>query len=253
MTARARGPALLLAALVAAGCTPPGPKQPSKPSNWTMVVGIDVSGSFKGQYDDAILFASQYIYAHVNGLGGLRVPTSLFVAGIGGERPGEPKAFHPINDFTGRTPDQIAADLRVWFKPLDAFTDFNVFFKQVAVLVKERGLILAPINLVLLSDGIQDVGARLSPGTSPIAQIDLAPLEFLSRSVTVRLLYASPTVDDLWKRLIRRKRVRLWTVETPVMIGWHRQVKADVPLANQDNLWKWVTDNVDFRARGGVL
>src|SRR5260370_2980900 len=109
------------------------------------------------------------------GLGGLGVPAPLGVAVIGGEGPKEPKAFHPINGFAGRTPDQIAADLRVWFKPLDAFTDFNVFFKQVAVLVKERGLILAPINLVLLSDGIQDVGPRRSPGSSPIARIDLAP------------------------------------------------------------------------------
>lgn len=254
MTTRAWARALALAALAAASCTPPGGKQqPSKPANFTMVVGIDVSGSFRGQYEDAVEFAAQYIYAHVNGLGGLRVPTSLFVAGIGGERPGEPKAFHPINDFAGRTPEQIAADLRGWFKPMDAFTDFNVFFQQVAVLVKERGLILAPINIVLLSDGIQDVGQRLSPGSNPISQIDLAPLEFLSRSVTVRLLYASPTVDDYWKRLIRRKRVRLWTVETPVMVGWHRQVKAGVPLAEQASLFKWVLDNVDYRARGGVL
>ncbi|HEX4574510.1 MAG TPA: hypothetical protein VH158_05215 [Gemmatimonadales bacterium] len=252
MSPRRRVASLVLAALLVARCTPPA-DQKGKPANWTMIIGIDVSGSFRGQYEDAIEFASQYIYAHVNGLGGLRVPTGLFVGSIGGERPGEPKAFHPINDFTGRTPEQIAADLRGWFKSIDAFTDFNVFFAQVAQLVKERGLVLAPLNVVLLSDGIQDVGARLARGSNPIGQIDLSPLEFLSRSVTVRLLYASPTVGDSWKRLIRRKRVRLWTVLAPVMVGWHRQYRPGVPLERQADLWKWVQDNVDFRARGGML
>src|SRR5260370_34878877 len=111
--ARSRGSALLLGALVAAGCTAPGNKQPSKPSNWTMVVGIDVSGSFRNQYEDAIQFAAQYIYAHVNGLGGLRVPTSLFVPGIGGQRPNAPEAFPPINHFAGRTPDPLTTHLPV--------------------------------------------------------------------------------------------------------------------------------------------
>ncbi|HYL55548.1 MAG TPA: hypothetical protein VEU73_08240 [Gemmatimonadales bacterium] len=45
-----------------------------------------MSGPFKEQYYDAVEFASYYIYAHVNGLGGLRVPTAVFVASIGGER-----------------------------------------------------------------------------------------------------------------------------------------------------------------------
>ena len=58
--------------------------------------------------------------------------------------------------------------------------------------------------------GIVATGPRLvaknpvSPIT-PAAGIDLAPLEFLSRSVTVRLLYASPTVGDTWKKQIRRE------------------------------------------------
>ena len=252
MRPRRAGATLAWVALLTLACTTSA-DQKGKPANWTMIVGIDVSGSFRGEFEDAIDFAARYIYAHVNGLGGLRVPTALFVGSIGGERPGEPKAFHPINDFTGRTPEQIAADLRGWYKTVDAFTDFNVFFTQVAQLVKERGLILAPLNVVLLSDGIQDVGQRLSRGTNPIGQIDLSPLEFLSRSVTVRLLYASPTVGDTWKRLIRRRRVRLWTVFTPVMVGWHRQYHAGVPLEQQASLWKWVLDNVDFRARGGVI
>jgi hypothetical protein len=251
MNARRSG--AVLAALIVLGCAPG--EQQTKPGNSTMIVGIDVSGSFKPQYDDAIEFASYYIYAHLHGLGGLRAPTSLFVGAVGGDRPGEPKAFHPINDFANSTRGQIATDLRAWFPPRDALTDFNVFFKQVAMLARERGLILAPMNLVLLSDGVPDTpgGARFAGNSNPIARIDLGTLEFLSRSVTVRLLYASPTIGDEWKRLIRRKRVRLWTQEAPVMAGWHRQMQPGVPLEQQNDLWKWVLDNVDFRVRAGNL
>jgi hypothetical protein len=206
-------------------------------------------------YDDAVEFAAHYIYAHLNALGGLRIPTALFVGSVGGARPGEPKSFHPINDFQGRTVDQIATDIRSWFPPTDPYTDFNAFFQRVASLVKERGLILAPLNVVVLSDGVPDAtpGTRLAAGQSPYAGIDLGPLEFLSRSVTVRLLYASPTVGDNWKKQIRRKRVRLWTEEAQVMAGWRSQLKPDLPLERQADLWKWVHDNVDFRVRSANL
>jgi hypothetical protein len=250
----ARG--LLLGAVLAAGCRPPA-EQAGKPANSTMVIGIDVSGSFRDArlYDEAVNFIANYIYANLNGLGGLKPPTALFFSSIGGARADEQKAFHPINDFQGRTPDQIAADIRTWFPQTDPYTDFNVFFQRVAGLVKERGLVLAPLNVVVLSDGVPDVppGTHLATGQNPFTRIDLSPLEFLSRSVTVRLLYASPTVGEDWKRLIKHKRVRLWTQEAQVMAGWHKQFRPNVPLERQDDLWKWVRDNVDFRARGGVL
>lgn len=200
-------------------------------------------------------FAAHYIYAHLSGLGGLRVPTALFVGSVGGARPGEPKPFHPINDFAGRSVDQIAADIRAWFPSTDAYTDFNAFFQRSAGLVKERGLILAPLNVVVLSDGVPDAtpGTQFAAGQNPYTTIDLSPLEFLSRSVTVRLLYASPTVGDDWKKLIKRKRVRLWTEEAQVMAGWRTQLKPDQPLERQADLWKWVQDNVDFRVRAANL
>jgi len=177
------------------------------------------------------------------------------VGPIGGSRPAEPKSFHPINDFQGRSVEQIAADIRTWFPPNDPYTDFNAFFQRVATLAKERGLILAPLNVVVLSDGVPDVtpGTRLPAGTNPYSRIDLSSLEFLSRSVTVRLLYANPTVGDNWKKIIARRRVRLWTQEAQVMAGWHQQFKPGVPLAEQKDLWKWVQDNVDFRVRVGKL
>ena len=241
--------------LAVAACTPA--PQANRTASSTLVIGIDVSGSFRDSrlYDDAVEFAAHYIYAHLNGLGGLRVPTALFVGSVGGARPGEPKAFHPINDFQGRTVDQIATDIRTWFPPTDPYTDFNAYFQRVAGLVKERGLILAPLNIVVLSDGVPDAtpGTRLAAGQDPYAGIDLAPLEFLSRSVTVRLLYASPTVGDNWKKQIRRKRVRLWTEEAQVMAGWRTQLKPDLPLERQADLWKWVHDNVDFRVRSANL
>jgi hypothetical protein len=253
VSARRRAGVALGAAALLVACA--AGDRGAAPANSTLIVGLDVSGSFRHQYDDAVEFASYYLYAHLHGLGGLRVPTALFVGSVGGDRPGEPKAFHPINDFAGRTPDQIAADLRAWFPPRDALTDFNVFFRQVATLARERGLILAPLNLVLLSDGTPDVpgGVRPARDDNPVAHIDLSPLEFLSRSVTVRLLYASPTIGDEWKRLIRRQRVRLWTQEGPVMAGWRRQLEPGLPPERQDNLWRWVRDNVDFRVRAGKI
>ena len=254
---RGRHAALLAAALAVAGCVTPAAQQPGKPANSTLVIGIDVSGSVRDAklYDDAVTFAAYYIYAHLHGLGGLKVPTSLFFGPIGGARVNEPKPFHPINDFQDRTIDQIASDIRSWFPATDAYTDFNVFFSRVSGVIKERGLILAPLSVVVLSDGIPDVppGTHLAAGQDPYARIDLTPLEFLSRSVTVRLLYASPTVGENWKRKIRHKRVRMWTQEAQVMAGWHRQVKPDLGPEVQTDLWKWVADNVDFRARAGNL
>jgi hypothetical protein len=248
--------AQLVAALLV-GCSHPEDQEPAKPAASTMIIGIDVSGSFRDArlYDDAVEFAANYIYAHLNGLGGLKTPTSLFVASVGGARPGEPKAFHPINDFQNRSVSQIAADLRAWYPSTDEYTDFNAFFQRVSGMIKERGLILAPLNVIVLSDGVPDVppGTKLAAGETAYQRIDLSPLEYLSRSVTVRLLYASPTVGENWKKQVRRKRVRLWTEEAQVMTGWHTQVKPDVPLDQQADLWKWVADNVDFRVRAANL
>src|SRR5581483_551376 len=130
--------AAALAAL-ALGCSPP-PNAP--PPKSTLVVGLDVSGSFRqsGHFDDAIEFAALYLYAHLNGLGGVRRPTDVFVGTMGGQRPGEAKTFHPIQDLTGKSPAQIAADLRTWFPETDPITDFNAFFQRVAVHVQRQNL-----------------------------------------------------------------------------------------------------------------
>ena len=61
----------------------------------TLVIGLDVSGSFRkgGHFDDAIDFASLYIYAHMKGFNGLRQPTDVFVGTMGGQQAGEAKTF----------------------------------------------------------------------------------------------------------------------------------------------------------------
>ena len=236
-----------------AACTPVD--NDARRARSTLVLGIDVSGSFEttGNYDDAIEFASHYLYGHLNGLGELAVPSAVFVGSVGGEQPGETKSFQPVHAFQNKDPEEIAGVLREQFPSRDGFTDFNAFFDRVATLVKRQGLILAPLNIVVLSDGIPDLTARDNGEESRYSTIDLGPLEYLSRSVTVRLLYATPTVSVAWERDIDRRRVRVWTVDHDVMSGWREQMESDVGNAAGERLWQWVQDNVDFRVRSRVL
>jgi hypothetical protein len=220
----------------------------------TLFVGIDTSGSFRFAYDEALTFVAHYLYGHMHEFGGLAKPRDLFVTAIGGKDNSEPKAFHPIHDFNAKDVRQIEADLRKWFPPTDTLTDFNVFFDQVARVVKDRNLVLAPITIMVVSDGVPDVrDAKIKSGSPASYQhIDLSPLDYLSKNVTVRLVYASPKVGDNWRKLVKRDRVRFWAVEYDVMKGWRAQMKPDADLANQDRLWKWVRDNVDYRVRRGA-
>jgi hypothetical protein len=245
---RAAAVAAVLTLLV--GCTPPKDAPPPKS---TLVIGLDVSGSFRksGHFDDAIDFASLYIYAHMKGLNGMRRPSDVFVGTMGGQKAGEAKTFHPIQDLTGKTPAQIAASLRAWFPEDDPITDFNAFFDRVAVHVQRQNLGLAPLSIVMFSDGVPDIpGAR---GDELYRRVDMKPLEFLSRSVTVRLLYASPRVAQRWEKLVPRKRVRLWTQDADVMAGWRRHMVSSVRPEQQDSLWSWMKNVVDFRVRRGKV
>src|SRR5579863_4919773 len=103
---------LLLAGLCA--CTGEGTPRVNKAA---VFIGVDVSGSFRKPqlYDDSLDFSAYYIYGHLNGLGGLGKMRSLFVGAIGGAFEDEPQSFHPIQDFEGKTVEQIAADLKTWF------------------------------------------------------------------------------------------------------------------------------------------
>jgi hypothetical protein len=244
---------LLAAAGLVSSCVP---EEGTRQARSTLVIGIDVSGSFRarGHYDDAIDFAAHYLYGHLNGLGELRVPSAVFVGSVGGARVGEPKSFQPMHAFRGKSVDEIAAQLREYFPPEDAFTDFNAFFGRVATLVKRQGLVLAPLDVVVFSDGIPDQTRNSSADTTDAyARIDVSSLEYLSRSVTVRLLYGSPTASVAWERQIERNRVRMWTVDDQVMSGWRDQTDGKMAMESQDALWHWIGDNVDFRVRSRRL
>jgi hypothetical protein len=242
--------ALGIAALVTLvlGCTPP---KDAPPPRSTLVVGLDVSGSFRksGKFDDALEFAALYIYAHMKGFGDLRRPTDVFVGTMGGQKTGEAKTFHPIQDLSGKSPAQIEASLRAWFPETDPITDFNAFFERVSIHVTRQNLNLAPLSIIMFSDGVPDMpGVK---GEELYKRINLKPLEYLSRSVTVRLLYAPPRVAQQWEKRVPRKRVKLWTQDADVMQGWRRHRVATAPMERQDSLWSWMKNVVDFRVRRG--
>ncbi len=92
-----------------AGCNFQSGQQSSqqRKAPMTLFIGVDVSGSFKHDYDNAMIFLAHYIYGHLHELGGLAKPQALFVASIGGKKSGEPKSFHPIHDFEGKDIEQI--------------------------------------------------------------------------------------------------------------------------------------------------
>ena len=246
--------AFFAAGFVSIGCEPP---ETEREARMTMFIGIDVSGSFQntGNFPDALRFAAHYIYGHLNQVDGLEEPNVLFVGSIGGERPGQPKSFHPIHDFQGKGVDEIHADLKRWFKPDDAFTDFNPFFERVATFTKRQNLSLRPITIVVISDGVPDLTSRPTADAPDdrYSKISLQPLEFLSRNVTVRLLYANPGVAVRWEQDVPRRRVRMWTVDDEVMKGWRGQITPGLALEDQDRLWTWIRENVDFRVRRRLL
>jgi hypothetical protein len=134
--ARFASAALTIGAL--AGCSAAAGDSP-RVARSTLVIAIDVSGSFggKARYESAIDFTANYLYAHIHGLSGLKQPTAVFVGSVGGEKPGETKSFQPIHSFQNMTVAQIAAYLRKEYPSRDGLTDFNPFFARVATLVRD--------------------------------------------------------------------------------------------------------------------
>ncbi len=231
--------------------TQAGAERAARVARNTLVIGIDVSGSFQrdGRYDSSIDFIANYLYAHLHGLGGLKQPSAVFVGSIGGEKPFETKSFQPIHTFQKMSVAEIAAYLRREYPARDGLTEFNPFFDRVATLVTRQNLVLSPINVVLLTDGLPDTPAAKGDSLGPYKKIDLSKLEYLSKSVTLRLLYPSPTIAVRWERQVPRRRVRIWTVENEVMQTWRRQYREGTRPSEQAALWKWIGDNVDFPVR----
>ena len=250
--------AIIVAALLAPGCS----KFPSFSSSRSatpeaprlvLFVGVDISGSFmNGAYfDDSIRFLARYIYAHLNGLGGMDIPHSLFVGSIGGEKKDEAKTLYPIQVFQDRTIDQIETQLRKYFprNRVNTFTDFNSFFDQVADMVDQKKLILKPISIVLLTDGKPDLGG--STRSEKFRALAVSPLEGLSRNITLRVLYTDAVTAKSWRDEVPRKRVKIWTQDAVVMAEWDNP-KTLIPgksFAEQQKFFAWVRDNVDFQPR----
>ena len=126
----------------------------------TYFIGIDVSGSFTRtkSFRNSLRFLSYYIYGHLSAKGNLGTPKDLYVGGIGGDEKEEPQAFFPIHDFQDKTPKQIEKKLKKEFgNQKDNLTDFNTYFDRVSTLVKQKNLVLAPITIILISDGVPEI------------------------------------------------------------------------------------------------
>ena len=233
------------------------PKAPEKPpanaGRLVLFVGVDISGSFMdGRYfDDSIHFLAYYIHAHLNGYGGAEIPHSLFVGSIGGEKQEEAKTLYPIQTFQDRSIEQIEAQLREIFpkKRVNKFTDFNSFFEQVSDMVDTRKLILKPISVVLLTDGVPDLGGNSR--TEKFRNLQLKPLERLSRNITLRVLYTDAVTAKSWRDEVPRKRVKIWTQDAVVMAEWNnpKTMLPGKPFAEQEKFFAWLKDNVDFQPR----
>ena len=244
--------ALIAALLALCGCNIAGKNAQADTPRTSLFIGVDISGSFmNGPYfDDSIDFLSNYIHGHLNGVGGMEVPNVMFVSSIGGAHADEPKTFYPIQTFENKTVEEIEKTLRDMFpseRP-NPFTDYNAFFEQIAYTVKSKNLVLRPITVVMVSDGIPDVK---KDGQTDFGSIVLAPLERLARSVTVRLLYTNAVVGKSWQTEIQRKRVKVWTQDAEVMVSWKdpKILLPDTPMEEQPHFFGWVEDNVDFGVR----
>lgn len=239
---------LTVLAVVFSGCSLEGEPNP----RLSLFIGVDVSGSYvtSGHYDESISFLANYIYAHLNGLGELEKPNELFVSSIGGAKPGQPKSFYPIHVFENKSVEDIEKKLREYFpkEKQNDLTDFNAFFEQIAETIRAKNLVLRPVSIVMLSDGVPDVTRN---GETDFRSVELSPLEKLSRNITVRLLYTDPVTGKKWRTEIPRRRVKIWTQSAEVMTTWNDSTIffQDSTLAKQDRWLKWTKDNVDFGVR----
>lgn len=242
---------LLLAVAPLTACDTAGGIESDMPRQ-SLFIGVDISGSYmnSGYYNDSLEFLAYYIYGHLNGVGGMERPNAMFVSSIGGATEGEPKTFFPIQNFENKSVEEVHATLEEMFpkENQNPFTDFNAFFEQVAYTVQAKNLVLRPITIVMVSDGIPDVSVN---GKTSFQAVELKPLERLARSVTVRLLYTDAVVGKSWQTAVSRKRVKVWTQDADVMRSWQdpKIMLADVPFGEQPHFFRWVEDNVDFGVR----
>ncbi|MDA2927425.1 hypothetical protein MYX78_09360 [Acidobacteria bacterium AH-259-G07] len=243
---------LFVVFLCLTGCLPENFFSKPEP-RLVLFVGVDISGSFlrSKYFDDSLYFLAHYLYAHLKGLGGLEEPKELFVGSIGGSNVGEAKTLYPIQTFKYKTIPEIHEKLKEIFpkKKENVITDFNAFFHHISETVSNRRLILKPLAIVLLSDGVPDVPEAKQ--TEAFRQIVLKPLENLSRNIVIRLLYTDAQTGDQWTTLVPRKRVRILTQDAVVMKEW-RDPSLLIPqksIEDQNRFLDWIKDQVDYPVR----
>ena len=123
-------------------------------------------------------------------------------------------------------------------------TDFNTFFRRIRSIIKQKNLVLAPLDIVMITDGVPEIASRTKTAIKQgYSKIDLSPLEHLTRNITVRILYANPRVGNHWRNYVPTKKIRVWTVEPRVMYGWKQQLAR----LGRPALHEWIRDNVDLR------
>ncbi len=218
----------------------------------SLFVGVDISGSFinSGYFDESLNFLAHYIYAHLESIDDLEEPNVLFVSSIGGAQPDEPKTFFPIQTFENKSVDEIEERLHEIFPDTvqNPITDFNAFFEQVALTLRNKNLVLRPVSVVMVSDGVPDIK---KDGETDFRSLDLSPLEQLSRNITIRVLYTDPVTGRNWQTKVPRRRVKIWTQDAEVMTTWNDSTiyLPDKPIVEQARWTEWVKDNVDFGVR----
>src|SRR5204863_10121990 len=121
-------------------------------------------------------------------------PTAVFVGSIGGDHPQETKSFQPIATFENMSVAEIARYLRKEYPNHDGLTDFNPFFNRVATLITRQNLVLAPLNIVLVTDGVPDTPAAKNDSVGKYKKIDVSKVEYLPQNLTVRLRCQRPTM-----------------------------------------------------------
>ncbi len=243
---------LLILVLTLFGCEKLKVSEKKPKPRLSLFVGVDISGSFikSNYFDDSLDFLAYYLYAHLNGLGDLEIPNALFVGSIGGETAGEPKTFFPIQTFENKSLEEISNTLKEIFPKdkINPFTDYNAFFNQVALTVKNKNFLLRPISIVMISDGIPDINQN---GSQEFSSINVKPLENLARNVTIRLIYTDAITGQKWQTKVKRNRVKMWTQDAKVMTSWKDAniLLPDVAIEEQTRFVAWIKDNVDFGVR----
>ena len=220
-------------------------KSPSKAAS-TMPIGIDIPARFgtPSGCTTTRWISRRSTSWRISRGGGLPTPTASLWAPSAARARSGPLLFCPINDFQGLSSDQVAANNYPDLVPAHRRVD------RLQRVLRPGG---ATGQGTWADPRAAECGGALGrprdlpPGCTsrkraPYQRIDLQPLEYLSRSVTVPLLYASPTVGDEWKRQVKRKRVRMWTEEAQVMTGWHAQFKSGLAIDQQTDFLKWVSD-----------